>query len=66
MPDIDGYDVLKELKKDEFTKNIPVIMYSSKTKKEDILLAMKLGVADYISKNCDEHIYIRQKQIIHC
>jgi len=56
MPDMDGYDVLKELKKDEFTKNIPVIMYSSKTKKEDILLAMKLGVADYISKNCDEHI----------
>ena len=56
MPDMDGYDVLKELKKDEFTKNIPVIMYSSKTKKEDILLAMKLGVVDYISKNCDEHI----------
>lgn len=56
MPDIDGYDVLKELKKDEFTKNIPVIMYSSKTKKEDILLAMKLGVSDYISKNCDELI----------
>ncbi len=56
MPDMDGYDVLKELKKDEFTKNIPVIMYSSKTKKEDILLAMKLGVTDYISKNCDELI----------
>jgi len=56
MPDIDGYDVLKKLKKDEFTKNIPVIMYSSKTKKEDILLAMKLGVVDYISKNCDELI----------
>lgn len=56
LPDFDGYDVLKELKKDEFTKNIPVIMYSSKTKKEDILLAMKLGVVDYISKNCDELI----------
>jgi CheY-like chemotaxis protein len=56
MPDMDGYDVLKELKKDEFTKNIPVIMYSSKTKKEDILLAMKLGVADYISKNCEDFI----------
>ncbi len=56
MPDMDGYDVLKELKKDEFTKNIPVIMYSSKTKKDDILLAMKLGVSDYISKNCEEFI----------
>ncbi len=56
LPDIDGYDVLKELKKDEFTKNIPVIMYTSKTKKDDILLAMKLGVVDYISKDCDELI----------
>lgn len=56
LPDIDGYDVIKELKKNEFTKNIPVIINSSKTRKEDILLAMKLGVSDYISKNCDEII----------
>jgi len=56
MPDMDGYEVLKELKKDEFTKNIPVIMYTTKTKKEDILLAIKLGVTDYISKNNDSHI----------
>ncbi len=57
MPDIDGYQVMKELRKDEITRNIPVIMYSSLTKKEDILLAMKLGIADYISKNCDPLIF---------
>lgn len=56
LPDIDGYEVLKELKKDEFTKNIPVIMHTTKTKKDDILLAMKLGVVDYISKSSDELI----------
>jgi len=56
MPGMDGYDVLKELKKDDFTKNIPVIMYTSKTKKEDILLAIKMGIMDYISKNSDEKI----------
>lgn len=60
MPDMDGYDVLKELKKNEITKNIPVIMHSSRTKKEDIILAMKLGVIDYIAKNCSE-ILIRGK-----
>jgi CheY-like chemotaxis protein len=42
MPDMHAYDLLKELKKDEITKNIPVIMHSTRTKKEDILLAMKL------------------------
>lgn len=60
MPDMDGYDVLKELKKNEVTKNIPVLMHSTRTKKEDILLAMKLGVIDYIAKNCSE-VLIRGK-----
>ncbi len=53
MPDIDGYEVLNKLKGDDLTRHIPVIMYSSRTKKEDILTAMKFGVLDYISKNCD-------------
>lgn len=53
MPDIDGYEVLKKLKSDELTRHIPVIMYTSQTKKDDILTAMKFGVLDYISKNCD-------------
>ncbi|HPP95615.1 MAG TPA: response regulator [Spirochaetota bacterium] len=60
MPDMDGYDVLRELKKNETTKNIPVIMHSSKTKKEDILLAMKLGIIDYIAKNTSD-VIIRGK-----
>jgi len=53
MPDMDGYEVLKKLKSDELTRHIPVIMYTSQTKKDDILTAMKFGVLDYISKNCD-------------
>jgi two-component system chemotaxis response regulator CheY len=53
MPDIDGYEVLKKLKGDDLTRHIPVIMYSSQTRKDDILTAMKFGVLDYISKNCD-------------
>ena len=56
MPGMDGYDVLKELKKDDYTKNIPIIMYTSKTKKDDILLAIKLGIMDYIAKNSDEKV----------
>ncbi len=53
MPDIDGYEVMKRLKADDLTRHIPVIMYSSQTKKDDVLLAMKFGVLDYISKNSD-------------
>ncbi len=53
MPDIDGYEVMKRLKTDDFTRHIPVIMYSSQTKRDDVLLAMKFGVLDYIAKNSD-------------
>ncbi|MFA5520060.1 MAG: response regulator [Spirochaetota bacterium] len=56
MPDIDGYEVMKKLKADDLTRHIPVIMYSSQTKRDDILLAMKFGVLDYISKNSDSLI----------
>lgn len=56
MPGMDGYDVINALKKDDYTKNIPIIMYSSKTKKEDILLAIKLGVMDYIAKDSDKKV----------
>ncbi len=56
MPDMDGYDVFKELKKDEMTRKTPIIIYSSLTKKEDILTAMKMGIQEYISKDCDESV----------
>ena len=51
MPGMDGYGVIKELKKNDITKNIPVVMLSARTKREDILTAMKLGISDYISKS---------------
>lgn len=38
MPDMDGTKVLKQLKADEATKNIPVVFITALIKKEDILL----------------------------
>jgi diguanylate cyclase (GGDEF)-like protein len=50
MPDIDGYEVITELKKNEKTRNIPVIfitgLYNTEAEEE----GLKLGAADYISK----------------
>ena len=57
MPEMDGFDVLTRLKKNEFTRDIPVIMFTDNTKKEDVLNAMKFGVADYISKKAEPEIF---------
>jgi response regulator RpfG family c-di-GMP phosphodiesterase len=50
MPDMDGYDVFKELKIMDKTKSIPVIFVTSLVKKEDIEKGMAMGAVDYITK----------------
>ncbi len=50
MPSMNGYEVIKYLKKDEFTKVIPVIMLTSKSNREDVVISMRHGAADYMIK----------------
>ncbi len=53
MPVMSGYDVLKKLKSEISASLIPFIFMTAKTEREDILLAMKMGVDDYITKPID-------------
>jgi len=50
MPLKDGFDVLKIIKGDEKTKNIPVILLTNLGQKEDIERGLKLGAVDYLIK----------------
>ncbi len=50
MPDMQGNDVLKELKLDEKTKNIPVIVLSNFGQDELVKKAINEGAVDYIFK----------------
>ena len=47
MPKMDGYTVLKEIKKE---RNVPVIMLSARSEEYNKLLSFELGVDDYITK----------------
>ena len=46
----DGFQVLKELKKDGATSSIPVIILSNVGQKEDIEKGLALGAEDYLIK----------------
>lgn len=56
MPDMDGYEVAKELSATENYSEIPIIFLSALNSSEDIVKGFKLGAADYVSKpfNKDE------------
>lgn len=50
LPGIDGYEVLKRLKIDAKTNNIPVIAISAHAMPRDIEKGLSLGFSDYITK----------------
>ena len=50
MPEMDGYEFCKELKKDDKLKNIPVIFLSSLSNTNDKIMAFQNGAVDYIQK----------------
>ncbi len=50
MPDMDGYEVCKQLKADETTCSIPVIFLSALEDERDKLRAFEAGGVDYITK----------------
>ena len=51
MPDMDGWEVYQQLKADEKTKNIPVIVVTAKAQSIDKVLGLHIAkVDDYIAK----------------
>tara|TARA_Y100000310_G_C20617822_1_gene781601 strand:- start:640 stop:1005 length:366 start_codon:yes stop_codon:yes gene_type:complete len=50
LPTMDGFEMLEKLKKQEETKDIPVIILSNLGQKEDVDKATQLGAADYMVK----------------
>lgn len=50
LPGMDGFQFLNEVKKGQHTQKIPVIIMSSISGEKEILKALELGAADYITK----------------
>lgn len=50
LPDMDGIEILKKLKKDPETREIPVVMASAKGSEFDKIKGLDLGADDYLAK----------------
>ncbi len=50
MPDIDGFETCRQLKKDEETRDIPIIFMTALSEMQNKVTGFELGAVDYITK----------------
>ena len=50
MPNMNGFELLSQIKADAAIKHLPVLMVTAEAKKEDIVTAAQAGAAGYIVK----------------
>lgn len=50
LPELDGWSVLAELKRDPATTDLPVVMLTARSLEEDQLKGWSTGAAEYITK----------------
>jgi DNA-binding response OmpR family regulator len=55
LPDIDGYEVCRRLRRGRRTNHLPVIFLTERRERADRLAGLELGAVDYITKPFDIH-----------
>jgi len=50
MPEMDGYEVCREIKKRRFSNEVPIIFITAKTDEDSLLEAFEAGGQDYVTK----------------
>jgi len=53
MPRLDGFDVLRELKADERTRSIPVVVLTCSNQSRDVAESYRIGANGYVIKPID-------------
>ncbi len=65
MPNLDGYGLLGEVKKDQRLKKIPLVVLSAKSDSSDLNKAFELGASDYVVKpfEMDQLLHVIAKHL---
>src|SRR5512140_2084251 len=53
MPELDGYQVLEQMKRDPALRDVPVIVISAQDELESVVHGIELGAEDYLPKSFD-------------
>jgi diguanylate cyclase (GGDEF)-like protein len=58
MPEMDGFELCRRIKADNFLKDIPVILLTSLSSPEDVLHGLKCGAENFITKPYNENLLL--------
>lgn len=58
MPEMNGYELYKEVSSRKEYRFIPFLFLSSKSERQDIIFAKKMGVDDYLTKPVDKDLLL--------
>src|ERR1043165_8381689 len=58
LPDVDGLEICRRLKRREATRNIPILIVSAKGEETDIVAGIELGADDYVTKPFSPRVLI--------
>jgi two-component system, response regulator len=53
LPKIDGLDVLRQIRADEHTRPLPIVVLTSSSEERDIIDSYSLGASSYVRKPVD-------------
>lgn len=64
LPDIDGLEVCRKIKRDETINDIPVIMLTAKSEDSDVISGLELGAEDYITKPFSPRVLVARLRAV--
>lgn len=64
MPQLNGFQVCRQLKKDPMLSEIPVLFLTAKTQPSDRFWGMEVGASDYLTKPVDPRLLLQKVQHI--
>jgi len=64
LPDLDGLEVCRRLKRDTQTQQVPILMVSARGEESDIVVGLELGAEDYVTKPFSPRVLIARVKAV--
>ncbi len=64
LPDLDGLEVCRRLKREASTKDIPIVMVTARGEESDVVVGLELGAEDYVTKPFSPRVLVARVKAV--